>query len=228
MRMLVSLTAPTAGEATVAGVPVTDRDALVREIGYLPEEPPLFEELTGREQLEYVTALRDLPPSRAADRIARFADRFDLRADLDDRIATYSTGMRKKTAIIAALVHDPAVVFMDEPTSGLDPRAARTVRETVTALAADGTAVFLSTHILPVVEAVADRVGVLHHGRLVAEGRPDELIDRVGDTTDGAARTAGGDGSAGTLEDAFLAVTTDGDAGGEADTTERETNLRGA
>jgi ABC-2 type transport system ATP-binding protein len=221
MRMLVSLTEPTAGEARVAGVPVTDRDRLVDRIGYLPEEPPLFEELTGREQLEYVTALRDLPRETARDRIDRLAGRLDLRADLDQRIAQYSTGMRQKTAIVAALVHEPDVVFMDEPTSGLDPRAARTVREAIVDLAADDAAVFLSTHVLPVVEAVADRVGVLHRGRLVAEGAPADLVarvDRPSDVRDGRDGTDATRGDA-TLEDAFLAVTTDRRpvAGGDGD-----------
>jgi ABC-2 type transport system ATP-binding protein len=221
MRMLVSLTEPTAGEAWVAGVPVTDRDGLVDRIGYLPEEPPLFEELTGREQLEYVTALRDLPRETARDRIDRLAGRLDLRADLDQRISQYSTGMRQKTAIVAALAHDPDVVFMDEPTSGLDPRAARTVREAIVDLAADDAAVFLSTHVLPVVEAVADRVGVLHRGRLVAEGAPADLVARVDRPSDAGDGRVGTDATGGdiTLEDAFLAVTTDAPsaAGGVGD-----------
>jgi ABC-2 type transport system ATP-binding protein len=200
MRMLVALVEPTAGEARVAGVPVADRDALVERIGYLPEEPPLFDELTGRENLEYVASLRDVPPDEAADRVDRLAGRLDVRSELNRRVSAYSTGMRQKVGVVAALVHRPDVVFMDEPTSGLDPRAARAVRESIVDLAAGDATVFLSTHVLGVVEAIADRVGVLHHGRLVAEGSPDELSARVddGDATGNA-----------TLEDAFLAVTTE-------------------
>jgi ABC-2 type transport system ATP-binding protein len=105
--------------------------------------------------------------------------------------------MRQKTAFVQTVLHEPDVLFLDEPTSGLDPRAARTIRESITEFADAGATVFLSTHILPVVEAVADSVGVLYDGRLVAEGAPVELADR--------AKT----GAAGTLEDAFLAVTSD-------------------
>nr|WP_245576053.1 AAA family ATPase [Haloplanus natans] len=102
--------------------------------------------------------------------------------------------MRRKTAFVQSVLHDPDVLFLDEPTSGLDPRAARRIRESITALADDGTTVFLSTHVLPVAEAVADEIGVLFDGRLVAEGTPADVTAR--------AETAGG-----SLEDAFLAVT---------------------
>jgi ABC-2 type transport system ATP-binding protein len=107
--------------------------------------------------------------------------------------------MEQKTAFIQSVLHDPDVLFLDEPTSGLDPRAARTIRQSITEFATAGTTIFLSTHILPVVEEVADTVGVLFEGRLVAEGTPDEVKAR--------AET----GAASTLEDAFLAVTSNGD-----------------
>jgi len=152
MRMLTTLITPTSGTAHVAGRPVSNREAVTSHIGYLPEEPPLYDELTGREQLEYLAGLRDMQPSRSEERIATLLDRFDLASDADARISTYSKGMKQKTGLIQALVHDPAVLFLDEPTSGLDPRAARTVRETIAELAAGDTTVFLSTHILPVVE----------------------------------------------------------------------------
>ncbi|GGL23012.1 multidrug ABC transporter ATP-binding protein [Halarchaeum grantii] len=194
MRMLTTLTTPTTGSARVAGADVADRAAVVEHIGYLPEEPPVFDELTGREQLEYVAGLRDLGDD-ATERIDDLLERFGLLADADKRIGAYSKGMKQKVGIALAVLHDPAVVFLDEPTSGLDPRAARTVMELVAELAAGDATVFLSTHILPVVDELADTVGVLSNGRLVAEGTPDELKSQV----------AAGEG--GTLEDAFLAVT---------------------
>ncbi|MFB6106388.1 MAG: ABC transporter ATP-binding protein [Halobacteriaceae archaeon] len=200
MRMLTTLTRPTSGTARVAGHPVEDRPAVVEHLGYLPEEPPLHDELTGREQLEYVAGLRDVPEAAATERIADLLDRFDLAADADRRIETYSKGMKQKTGIVQAILHDPAVLFLDEPTSGLDPRAARTVRDTVATLAAEETTVFLSTHILPVVDELADEVGVLSDGRLVAEGAPAELKRR--------AET----GEERTLEEAFLDVTAERDA----------------
>ncbi|PSQ65921.1 MAG: ABC transporter ATP-binding protein [Halobacteriales archaeon SW_9_67_24] len=154
MRMLTTLTKPTSGSAAIAGHSVTTRDDVVGHIGYLPEEPPLY-----------------------------------------DEISTYSKGMKQKTGIIQALLHDPDVVFLDEPTSGLDPRAARTVRNTIAELVAGDTTVFLSTHILPVVEELANEVGVLYEGELVAEGPPDALTERM-ET-----------GAESTLEDVFLEVT---------------------
>ena len=196
MRMLTGLTTPTSGTATVAGVSVTDRDALRPHIGYLPEEPPLYEQATAYEQLEYVAGLRDLPQQETQDRIDGLLDRLDLPPeDAGTRIADYSKGMRQKVAYVQAVLHSPDIAFLDEPTSGLDPRAARTIRELIRELTDDGTTVFLSTHILPVVEEIADTVGILYEGRLVAEDTPDQLTQR--------AET----GETRTLEDAFLELT---------------------
>ena len=197
MRMLTGLVEPSDGTATVAGVPSDDRRQLVDRIGLLPEEPPLYEELTGREQLAFAADLRSVPFEQVADRALGLCERLGLREDLDRRVDGYSKGMRQKTAFVQAVQHDPGVVFLDEPTSGLDPRAAKTLRELIVELAAEDTTVFLSTHILPVVEEIADEVGVLHDGRLVAEGPPGELIGSV--EAEGSAD----------LEDAFLALTGD-------------------
>jgi ABC-2 type transport system ATP-binding protein len=197
IRMLVTLLGPTSGTARIAGAPIEDRQAVTERIGYLPETPPLFEELTAREQLEYAAGLRDIPDARAQDRIGDLLDRFDLGGDADRRISAYSKGMKQKTGIIQAILHEPEVVFLDEPTSGLDPRAARTVRETISELAAEETTVFLSTHILPVVDELADTIGVLFDGSLVAQGAPEALKQRA---EAGEERT---------LEDVFLEVTSE-------------------
>lgn len=196
MRMLTTLTRPTSGEGAVAGIDISDRESLVPHIGYLPEEPPLHDELTAREQLRYIAGLRDMAADGANDRIDDLLDTFDLADDANRRISTYSKGMKQKTGIIQAILHRPDVVFLDEPTSGLDPRAARTVRNTIADLATEAEAtVFLSTHILPVVDELADTVGVLYNGRLVAEGSPESLKTQA-ETADER-----------TLEDAFLEVT---------------------
>lgn len=197
MRILTGLLKPTTGSATIAGVSVTDRDELRSHIGYLPEEPPLYEEATANEQLEYIAGLRNLPDEPARDRIDRLLTDLDLAEDAETRIGDYSKGMRQKTAYIQTVLHKPDVVFLDEPTSGLDPRAARTLREMIRNLADSGTTVFLSTHVLPVVEEIADTVGILYNGRLVAEDSPNAMIQRAEI------------GEAGTLEDAFLELTTD-------------------
>ncbi|WP_327050483.1 ABC transporter ATP-binding protein [Halomicrococcus gelatinilyticus] len=179
MRMLTTLSTPTSGTARIVGNPVADREAVVSHVGYLPEEPPLYDELTGREQLRYVAGLRDMDADAADERIDALLDRFDLTDDADDRVGTYSKGMKQKAALVQAILHDPDVVFLDEPTSGLDPRAARTVRDLIAELTERGMTVFLSTHILPVVEELADTVGVLHDGDLVAEDSPERLTHRA-------------------------------------------------
>lgn len=208
MRMLTGLTIPTSGSATVADVPVTDRDALRPHIGYLPEEPPLYEQATAYEQLEYIAGLRDLPEQQTTERIDELLGCLDLSPDdAATRIADYSKGMRQKVAYIQAILHDPDVAFLDEPTSGLDPRAARTIRELIGELTDQGTTVFLSTHILPVVEAVADTVGILYDGRLVAEDAPSQLTQR--------AET----GETRTLEEAFLEITSSDPAADDAEAT---------
>ncbi|MEA5388251.1 ABC transporter ATP-binding protein [Haloarculaceae archaeon H-GB11] len=199
IEMLTTLRRPTAGSARVAGHDVSDRDAVVPHVGYLPEEPPLYEELTAREQLSYIAGLRDFGDDAHVDDLL---ERFELADDAHKRVSTYSKGMKQKLGLVQALMHDPDVVFLDEPTSGLDPRAARTVRNFISELAAADTTVFLSTHILPVVEELADHVGVLHDGRLVAEGAPSELKRRVED-----ARAVNGTTAEATLEQVFLDVT---------------------
>ena len=195
MRILTTLTRPTAGTARVAGHSIADRESVTPHIGYLPEEPPVYDELTGREQLEYAAGLRDIPETEASERIDALLERFDLLEDAHKRIEDYSKGMRQKVGIIQAVLHEPDVAFLDEPTSGLDPRAARTMRETIADLADHEMTIFLSTHILPVVDELADEIGVLHNGTLVAEDDPERL------------KTRAETGDARSLEDAFLEIT---------------------
>jgi ABC-2 type transport system ATP-binding protein len=197
IEMLTGMTQPSAGSAEVAGVPITDRDALKAHIGYLPDEPPLYDAFSAREQLEYVATLRGMDDAAASERIDALLEQVGLADDADRRIDGYSTGMRQKVGLVQSLLHRPDVLFLDEPTSGLDPRAARDVVELIDDLADAGTTVFLSTHVLSVVEELADEVGVLHDGRLVAEGPPADLKARA---------SKAGDGS---LEQVFLEVTAD-------------------
>ena len=214
MRMLTTLTEPTSGEAYIMGDSVEDREAVIEHVGYLSEESPLYDELTAREQLEYIADLRDVPEEVAQERIEDYLSRFGLSEEADDRISTYSKGMRRKTSITQTVLHDPDVAFFDEPTSGLDPRAARTVRELIEELSDEDMTIFLSTHILPVVESVSGVVGVLYEGNLVAEGTPDELKDGA---------------ETGTLEDVFIEVTTDRgmDGRGSRSGNENEGNKEG-
>jgi ABC-2 type transport system ATP-binding protein len=197
MQMLTSLTEPTSGSGTIVGESITDRVNLKSHIGYMPEEPTLYDELSGREQLDYMADLQGIPEAEANQRIERFLTALALEDDASKPISAYSKGMRQKTAFIQAVLHDPEVLFLDEPTSGLDPRAARTIREEIERLSDAGMTIFLSTHILPVVDDLADRVGVLNNGRIVTEGPPEMLKREANQDDDG------------TLEDVFLNVTTE-------------------
>jgi len=190
IRMLTTLQEPTSGTATVAGESIQRRERVTPRIGYLPEEPPVYPELTGRENLQYVAGLRGVA---ADDRIEDLLNRFGLGDAANRAVAGYSKGMKQKLGLIGAMVHEPEVLFLDEPTAGLDPRAARTVKDTIADVSERGVTVFLSTHILPVVEELGDRVGVLQDGQLVAEGPPEDLGSRLGEDAD--------------LEDVFLNVT---------------------
>lgn len=198
IEMLTTLLPPTSGEAWVMGNSVSERDRVKPQLGYLPHEPPVYESFTAREQLAYAADIRNLDTDASDDRIETLLDRLDLLAAADDRIDTYSQGMRRKVGLAQAILHEPAVAFLDEPTSGLDPRASRAVIDLITEQVQTGTTVFLSSHILPVVEELADTVGVLYEGALVAEDTPTALIERTESET-----------GEGTLEAAFLDITTD-------------------
>lgn len=200
LGILTTLIEPTAGSARILGTPVSDRDAVTEQIGYLPETPPLYDGLTGREQLEHVARLRNLDAPDATDRMDAYLSRFDLADAATDRIDTYSKGMRRKLGIIQSILHEPDVLFLDEPMGGLDPNATRDLQVLLRELAADGVTVVLSTHILPIAAEISDTVGVLSDGRFVAEGRPEDVT----------ARMEGDD--QGSLEDVFVELTT-GDAG---------------
>ncbi|MEF8938119.1 ABC transporter ATP-binding protein [Halobacteriaceae archaeon SHR40] len=196
IEMLTTLTPSTSGSARIMGTSVEDRDTIKQYIGYLPHEPPVYESFTAREQLAYAADIRGIDTEAADERIEDLLGRVDLLAESNDRIGTYSQGMRRKVGLVQALLHRPEVVFLDEPTSGLDPRASRSVIELINEQVDTGTTVFLSSHILPVVEELADTVGVLYRGELVAEDSPDRLVER---TEEGPK----------TLEEAFLEVTTE-------------------
>jgi ABC-2 type transport system ATP-binding protein len=196
MRILTCLLEPTSGGAWVAGRSIKNRSAVTDQIGYLPEEPPVYDELTGREQLQFWAGVKGLDRDVATERIEASLDQFGLREDADRRVDVYSKGMRQKLGLAQTLLNEPSVLLLDEPTSGLDPQAMQTVRTTLRDLVADGTAVFLSTHILPVVDQLADRVGVLYRGTLVAETSPAELKADVESKNDP------------TLEEAFIELTT--------------------
>ncbi len=167
IKMLVGLLRPTSGVVRVCGQDIAaDHGRAARLLGYVPDEPAPYGKLTGREFLEFVAQLREMPTPLIADRIERETNDLLLGEFLDALVETYSHGMRQRLCLAAALLHDPAVLVVDEPTVGLDPRSVRTVKDILKTRAAAGTTVFMSTHTLPVAEEIADRIGIVDRGRL--------------------------------------------------------------
>ncbi len=169
-RMLSGLLEPSSGVVEYGGADIRDDViAFHGRLGYVPEEPFLYPFLSGREYLELVGRLRELPERLLASKIDGFLQLFSLTAAADQSIASYSKGMRQKIVISAALMHDPAVVIFDEPETGLDVATTLMLRHLVRTLASRGKAIMYSSHILEVVERVCDRVIVLHKGTVVAD-----------------------------------------------------------
>jgi ABC-2 type transport system ATP-binding protein len=169
-RMLGGLLEPSSGTVEYAGADIRgDVVAFHRHLGYVPEEPYLYPFLSGREYLQLMGRLRELPEGLLTDKIDGFMRLFNLSAAADQSIGSYSKGMRQKIVISAALLHDPAIVIFDEPETGLDVATTLMLRHLVRTLAARGKAILYSSHILEVVERVCDRVIVLHKGTVVAD-----------------------------------------------------------
>ena len=169
-RMLGGLLDPSGGVVEYAGADIrSDLIAFHRCLGYVPEEPYLYPFLSGREYLQLVGRLRELPERVLTEKIDGFLRLFSLSAAADQSIGSYSKGMRQKIVISAALLHDPAIVIFDEPETGLDVATTLMLRHLVRTLAARGKAILYSSHILEVVERVCDRVIVLHKGNVVAD-----------------------------------------------------------
>jgi len=198
LKMLVGLLRPTQGKAYVCGHDVWDQEIEAKScLGYLPDRSILYDRLTGREFLEYISQMRNLSRSVAEDRIREMFDLLDLTPYANRLCGQYSLGIKRKLSLAAALLHSPSVLLLDEPFNGLDPKSARTLKNTLLAMAGRKT-IFLSTHDLTTAEEMCHRVGILHRGRLVAEGPPSLLRE----TSSGAKD----------LEEVFLALTFEPDA----------------
>ena len=192
LRCCSGLLRPDAGEIAIAGVSLAREPLRARaRVGFVPDQPFLYERLTAWEFLDFVGAIYDVPERVARERAAAVLDRLELREAADDIVETYSLGMRQKVSIAAALVHDPPLLLLDEPLGGLDPVSARALKDLLRERAARGLGVLVSTHLLDVAERLCDRVVVLHRGRRLAAGTLEEL--RAGRTSS-------------TLEEVFLAL----------------------
>ncbi len=204
MKMLTGYLAPSEGTAEIAGLDVhTQRLDATRRLGYLPENGPLYPDMTPAELLRFFGEAREIPPGRLTSRIREVAALCALDEVMEKPIGKLSRGFRQRVGVAQALLHDPEVLIMDEPTAGLDPNQIRDFRQNIRRLGA-GKTVLISTHILREVEAVADRVLVVNGGRLVFDGVPADL-QRDGSMEDsfyeltgqGVSDEAAGNGAAG-------------------------------
>ncbi len=183
VRMLVTLLRPTGGHATVAGYDVaTQAGDVRRQIGVALQEAALDLLMTGRELMELQATLHGIPSRDVARRSAELIERVGLQDAQERRVGTYSGGMRRRLDLAMALVHEPQVLFLDEPTTGLDPVSRMTLWDEVRRLKDDGTTVFLTTQYLEEADQLADRVGIINRGLIVAEGTPATLKAEHGRT----------------------------------------------
>lgn len=195
VNMLVTLLPPTSGRATVAGWDVATQGPDVRKtIGAALQAVALDNFLTGREHLKLIASLQGITGSRAKSRAAELLERVGLEEAGDRKVGGYSGGMKRRLDLALALVHEPRVLFLDEPTTGLDPQSRSSLWEEVRRLSRDeGVTVFLTTQYLEEADVLADRVGIINRGRIVAEGTPAELKAEIGAPTVEVVPTAGAD-----------------------------------
>jgi len=191
IKMLTGLLRPTAGDATIEGVRLSADPLGVKSvIGVLPEELPLYERLTGEEYIRFAGRMYGLSRAETERRTDELLEFLSLDEERGKLIVDYSQGMRKKTALAAALIHNPRILFLDEPLNGIDPISGRIVTDLLQRMAKKGVTLFFTSHVLDVVERLCDEVAIIDHGRIVVQGALDEIR-----------RAAGQDAS---LEDVFL------------------------
>ena len=191
LRMVTGLLRPDAGSVSVFGVDLAaDAAGAKRLVAWLPDEPMVYDKLTALEYLAFAAGLWGVDPQVARTRAEELLRWLDLWEQRDARCESFSRGMKQKTALAGALIHDPRLLILDEPLTGLDAGAARQVKDLLQERVKAGASVILTTHILDVAERLADRIGIIQGGRLLAEGTLEELQARAGEGR--------------TLEDVFL------------------------
>lgn len=194
IKLICGLLFPTYGTVRLGGYDLSREGDRARQLlSYVPDQPYLYEKLTGREFLRFIADMYGLDNATARKRIEEMIELFDLRDFVDELTERYSHGMRQRTVFASALLHQPKVLVVDEPTVGLDPRSVRLLKDLLRKEANQGTTVFLSTHSLDVAEELADRIGIVEQGRLISNG-----------TLEGLKKQAQLDGS---LEEVFLKLT---------------------
>jgi len=192
LKVLTGLLRPDTGSVRVDGVDALKSPVEAkRRIGFLPEAPALYDQLSAREFLEMIGTLRDMEPGRLDRRIGELLDRMELSEFSQNNIGTFSRGMRQKLAFASAVVHEPNILILDEPLSGLDPRFGKLFKDWIKAHSGKGGSVLMSTHVTANAEELCDRVAVIDRGRLLAAGSVREVLEGSGTRT---------------LEDAFVAL----------------------
>jgi len=192
LKVLTGLLRPDSGQVEVGGIDVLKAPSEAKgKMGFLPEAPALYDQLTGKEFLEMIGTLRGLEPKRLDERIRTLLETMELLDFRDRNIGTYSRGMRQKLAFSSAIIHEPKILVLDEPLSGLDPRFGKLFKSWIRDLAAAGGAVLMSTHVTANAEQMCNKVAVMDKGRVLASGAVRDVLDSVG---------------ARSLEDAFVAL----------------------
>ncbi|QDS99519.1 Daunorubicin/doxorubicin resistance ATP-binding protein DrrA [Adhaeretor mobilis] len=185
IKTLVGLLRPTSGTVTVGPYNVTEQSREAsRLVGYVPDQPFLYDKLSGREFLHFVASMYGLSDAAAKTALEREAERFQLVDFLDRLTESYSHGMRQRTVFAAAMIHEPQVLVVDEPMVGLDPHSIRLVKDLLRNYVDAGKTVFMSTHTLNVAEEIADRIGVMKAGHKLFDGPVDELKSRMPDSSE--------------------------------------------
>lgn len=174
IKLLLDLIRPDSGSITINGLAVANETSRAR-VGYLPENPYIYDFLTAREYLAYAGRLSGMPAAAIRSRSLELLGKLKLDQAANRRISSYSKGMQQRTAIAAALIHDPDLVVLDEPMSGLDPLGRKLIFDLIADLKQQGKTVFISSHVLTDIERLCDRVGIIVQGRLCHEGKVSEL-----------------------------------------------------
>jgi ABC-2 type transport system ATP-binding protein len=201
LRMIAGLLRPDAGTIAVLGIDaLADPVAAKREMAWISDEPMVYDKLTPREYLEFVAGLWDVAPELAEPRARELLDWLGLVPHANERCEGFSKGMRQKVALAGALIHEPRLIILDEPLTGLDAGSARQVKSVLRERVRAGGTIIMTTHILEVAERMADRIGVIARGKLIAEGTLEELRRKADKTASAPA------GDAASLEDTFLAL----------------------
>jgi ABC-2 type transport system ATP-binding protein len=176
IKMMVGLLQPTTGTVSICGFDMrSDYIAAKHALAYVPDQPYLYDKLSGHEFLEFVGRMYGLPPAETELQIARYSEIFELKEYLDDLTENYSHGMKQRVVFASALLHSPKVLILDEPMVGLDPKSTRLVKNLLRDISKQGVSVFMSTHTLDVAEEVAHRIGIISVGEMIALGSLDEL-----------------------------------------------------